>query len=75
MGTLKFRANGAELEADYTLLLVSGSGDFLFRVDDVRCEGESLDPEELAHLRETNPQIVEQLAQLAILEDGHVGRH
>ena len=71
---LFFKANGADLVAKYVFNTLP-NGDLAFVITGVLCGDEYLDDEEKHHLFETNPELLFNLADMAMLEDGYVERN
>jgi hypothetical protein len=71
---LFFKANGAYLTAEY-ILRPMNDGDLAFVITGVLCGDEYLDDEEKHHLFETNPELLFNLADIAMLEDGYAERN
>jgi len=71
---LFFKANGADLTAEYFFNTLP-NGDHVFVITAIMCGDEYLDDEEKHHLLETNPDLVFNLADMALLEGGHAQRN
>jgi hypothetical protein len=74
MVTVKFTANGAELEAEMTMDDYMGIG-YLTQLRGVTCCGEYLDDEEIKHLFDTNPNLRQELTLLALVQMQEITVH
>jgi len=74
MKTIKFKANGADLEAEMEVLKLNAD-QVVVQFHGALCDGEYLDQEEFNHLLETNPDLPIRLGEMLMIELGEIPQH